>query len=53
MNQLTKEIARCKEEASRSEKENAILNREFNDTHQEVEQLENEYIDAKREYEFL
>lgn len=50
---MTREISRYREEASKLEKENAVLNREFNDTHQDVETLDSKFTDIRTEYDLL
>jgi predicted nuclease with TOPRIM domain len=50
---LTGEINRIKDETKKCEKENAVLNKEFNETHVKVEEIETQYNDAKTEHERL
>lgn len=53
MHYLSNDIARIKEDTKKFDKENGILNKDFNDAHKELEELEDNYAEAKGEYENL
>jgi len=51
MTHLTRDIAYIRDETKKYDRENTTLTQDFNITHREVEELEDNFNDAKMEYE--